>query len=379
MSRLLCVSVVASLLVACGPTAPLEPIVSDPLTPTSGEDGEDPTLPELRRLGSLAPGEYLFSRDALGAGDEPLSPATLVQVQADAFVVSVEGGPHREISQRDGWPMACLRAPLDLREGALRVQLESGAPVLVLGSSSSGARVGVALDLERSKVVHPTVIATDACPSPEVAEASSRIAAVPDGDVACVFADQESLDEASGMPVPSGAPVSVTATDGDWSSVRIEVPGGHVDGWMSSSLVESGAASSEVDWTHAALSHGRCVFPARADADARTEAIAESERNAEPTIPPIEIERVVRNGELQIRACYEARLGDVPDLRVQLDVLMLVDPDGHVDQAQITRGANIDAGLSSCVLERVRRWRFPPPRTGSVQVRHTFDLRPPTP
>lgn len=333
-------------------------------------------LPDLPRLADLAPGPYLFPRDALGAGESYFATADLVRVDADAFIVSVNGGPHQRVSRDAAWPMACLREPLEITEGDLAMQLEAGAPVFVLASSRDGARVSIGLSTERSRVVPRDVIGLDGCTRTVSMESESHVGAAGEGNAACVFADQETLDASAGLPVPSGAPVRVVEEDGEWARVEVGARGGTLSGWMSSALVASGASSDTADWLHAALGESVCEFPGRVDPRTSRDFEEESGSPAS-TISPADIERVVRNGTSQIWACYEARLNEVPDLRVQLDVLVMVDGDGQVQRASITRGASADEALSRCVIERVSRWRFPAPGTGGVQVRRTFDLHPP--
>lgn len=346
---------------------------------TSGDelDARERRLPELRRLGDVAPGRYLFPRDVLGTGESYFATAELVRVDGDELVISVEGGPHRTVSRSEAWPMACLREPMEFAEGALTMQLGAGAPVFVLASSPDAARVSVSLATELSRVVPRDAITLEGCVREPSMRSASVIGTVADGDAACLFSDQETLDEGAGLAVPSGAPVRVVEEDGEWARVEVGARGGTLRGWMSAALVARGASTSTIDWLRVALNNMVCVFPGRVDPRS-TDAFREDEAsNQVPTIPPMEIERVVRNGATQIQACYEARLSDVPDLRVQLEVLMLVDADGQVQRASITRGASADEGLSSCVIERIRRWRFPAPRIGSVEVRRTFDLHPP--
>ncbi|MGE0786188.1 MAG: TonB family protein [Sandaracinaceae bacterium] len=367
----------ACALAACGPSTPRERIVSDPLDPTDGEEG-DVILPELRQMGQLAPGRYLFRASAVGADGHGLVPVQLISNDPDFFVVSVDGGPHRQVAHEAGWPMACLRSALDIEEAALRLHLDVGAPVLVLASSRGGARISIGLDMEHSRVVHPTSIDTESCDEPAPATQAGRIASVAAGDRACLFADQETLDESVGLAVESGLPARVREEDGEWVNVRVEVPGGYAAGWMSAEAFERGSPSVPESWDLAAIGGGRCLFPGRSNAEAHTDALElHEDPNAPPMIPPEAIERVLRQGETQIRTCYEARLNEVPDLSLTMEILILVDPDGHVDRAEVTRGRTADDALTRCALDVARRWRFLPPRTGAVTLRRSFELRPP--
>ncbi len=344
---------------------------------TSGDEVAEPShpLPELRRVGDLAPGPYLFARDALGSGESYLATADLVQVDADAFVISVADGPHRRVPRTEGWPMACLQQPFEMSEAAFSAHLNAGAPVFVLASSREAARVSIGLDSARSRVVPRDAIGLDGCVQAADMATERHVGSAGEGNAACIFADEETLDGSAGLPVPENAPVRVVEEDGEWSRVEVGALGGTVSGWMSSALVAQGASPSAADWVAVAVGSPICDFPGRVD-PRHTADYQEDPEAPIPTIPPEQIERVVREGTPQIWACYEARLAEVPDLRVQLEVLMLVDGDGQVQRASITRGARADEGLSECVIARISRWRFPSPRYGGVQVRRTFDLHP---
>lgn len=370
--------VLAWLLLGCGPESEPEPIVSDPLDPSTGGDQGDVVLPALRRLGRIAAGTYLFSARALGEDAGGLRQAELIEVGPDSFTISVDGGPHRELSRREVWPMACLRAPVDFEEAALRVHLDEGAPVYVLASSSGGARVSVAMHMEHSEVVHPTAITTDECPIPAPAEADGRVAEVAEGDAACLFPDMETFDEAVGLPVPAGAPATLRRRDGEWAETRVMLRGGWAQGWASGEVIEPEATAGDPAWDAAAIGGGRCLFPGRSEREANVDPVPlEEDPAARPMIPPENIERVFARGTPQIRTCYDTRLNEVPDLAVDLEVVILVDPDGRVDRVQITRGAGADEPFDRCVREVIGRWRFYPPRVGAVTLRRSWDLRPP--
>ncbi len=332
-------------------------------------------LPALEHLGDIAPGDYLFPRAALGSSGEGAMEAELVRVEPDAFVVSIEGGPHRRVPRAEAWPMACMAAPLEHAEGAFTMRMREGAPVFVLASSREAARVSVGLSTAQSRVVRRDAISLEGCVDEEP-EGEASVARTEEGDAACLFADQETLDPGAGLPIPAGAPVRVVEEDEDWARVEVGANGGSLRGWMSASLVAR-EPPSRADWIGAALGSGTCVFPGRVDPRTTTDIGGEPDDLTAPPIPEIEIERVFRNGASQLWACYDARRSEVPDLTVTMEVLLLVDVDGHVSDASVTRGASADAALTRCVLERVRRFRFPPPRTATMNVRRTFQFHPP--
>lgn len=273
--------------------------------------------------------------------------------------------------------MACMASPLEHAEGALSVRLGAGAPVFVLASTRDAARVSVGLSSAQSRVVRREAITLEGCLTEDDEEGEASVASAPEGDAACLFPDQESLDGSGGLPVPLGAPVRVVEEDGEWARVEVGARGGSLRGWMSANLVASDAPIA-ADWIGVALRTPLCMFPGRPEPRRPTIVLEEDpEEPPAPAIPAIEIERVFRMAMPGIQACYAARLNEVPDLRVTLEVLLLVDVDGRVSDATLTRGANADAALTRCILERMRRLRFPPPRTGTMNVRRTFQLTPP--
>lgn len=360
----------SALALACGPAATAAP--EDDEGGSGGEVSER-RLPDLPRRGDIAPGAYLLPGRAIGAS-EPLAMVTLIRVEPDAFVISVDGSPHRSVDRSAAWPMACASRALEVREGELTMAIEEGAPVFVLASSREAARVSLGLSTEHSRVVPRDALSLEGCGSVAAPEGSSSVARPGDADAACVFPDQETLDEGAGLPVAHGAPVEVLEEDGGWSLVEVRAPRARVRGWIASELVAEEPASG-ADWVAAALGSDRCVFPGRGEARASNPWLErEEEGDPLPSIPQAEIDRVVASGMPQIRACYEARLSEVPELRATLEARIVVDPDGQVRDAAITRGASIDEALSRCVVERIRRWRFPAPRHGELQLRRTFQL-----
>jgi TonB family protein len=363
--------VLSALALSCGPAVTSTP--DDVDERGSSDEVSERRLPELPRLGDSAPGAYLLPGAAVGSRDA-LAMVTLIRVEPDAFVISVDGSPHRSVDRTAAWPMACAARSIELAEGELRMELEEGAPLFVLASSPEAARVSLGLTTEHSRVVPREAISLEGCEGAEGPGGESSIAVATRGDSACVFPVHETLDEGAGLPVPPGAAARVVEEDGGWSLVEIAAPRARVRGWIASELVSDEPASS-ADWIAAALGSDRCAFPGRGEARASNPWLeGEEEGDPVPSIPESEIDRVIASGMSQIRACYEARLAEVPDLRATLEVRMVVDPDGQVREAAITRGASVDAALSRCVIERVRRWRFPAPRHGEVQLRRTFEL-----
>lgn len=365
-------SLVLASLALAGCPEPSSPTDSDA---TSGDEGVERALPELRRVGELAPGPYLFADPSLGDG---LTEARLVRVELDDFVVRVDEGAEQALARERAWPVMCLREPLEIREGDLRIELEAGAPVFAIASSGDAVRVGLQPRGEQSKVVWRDAVGVEGCVTETAPGEGGWIGSVEPGDAVCVFADQETLDGWAGVAVPAHASVRILEEDGEWALVEVRAPAGVVRGWMQADRVHTGDPPAPAPWTDAAAQAGRCVFPGRVDG-----AIGEAHRELEPedrptpTIPPHEIERVVRANQNQVYECYETRRRDAPDLSLRLEVVIVVDPDGHVQDVGLPSGGRADAALTQCVVDRIMRWRFPAPRSGSVQIRRAWELRPP--
>src|SRR5690606_38088784 len=129
------------------------------------------------------------------------------------------------------------------------------------------ARVSIALHSEHSIVIRRDRLRTDECDPPAPRFGEGHVAdALAEGNVPCVFPDQETLDEGAGLPVPSGALATLEEDGDEWARVRVSLRGGALEGWMGRELFVTTARETEPDWTGAVLSGARCVFPGRPEA-----------------------------------------------------------------------------------------------------------------
>ncbi|MGE0787275.1 MAG: TonB family protein [Sandaracinaceae bacterium] len=90
--------------------------------------------------------------------------------------------------------------------------------------------------------------------------------------------------------------------------------------------------------------------------------------------PPDQIQRVVMRNRMQIRYCYENELQRRPGLRGRVEVSWRILPSGEVGDARIAASTMGSAAVEGCIVRQIRRWRFPPPREGQVEVRYPFLL-----
>ena len=89
------------------------------------------------------------------------------------------------------------------------------------------------------------------------------------------------------------------------------------------------------------------------------------------------IQRVVREHRREIRSCYESVLQRNPDLEGRVTINWVISPDGAVAAAQVGNTTLNSEEVESCVVRRVRQWRFPEPRGGgTVRVNFPFDFAP---
>jgi len=87
------------------------------------------------------------------------------------------------------------------------------------------------------------------------------------------------------------------------------------------------------------------------------------------------IQRVVRRHNRQLRACYETRLAEHPELTGRVTVRWTIAISGEVTQAEVVSSTLNDDEAERCVVCRVQRMRFPEPRTGGeVVVTYPFDF-----
>ena len=76
--------------------------------------------------------------------------------------------------------------------------------------------------------------------------------------------------------------------------------------------------------------------------------------------------KVVRRHQSEIKFCYESALATHPQLGGKITVAWTIDPSGAVSEANVAESGIDNANVEACVLQRVRRWRFPEPAGGGV-------------
>lgn len=93
-------------------------------------------------------------------------------------------------------------------------------------------------------------------------------------------------------------------------------------------------------------------------------------------VPASSIHRILRNAGDALRFCYERALAQRPQLSGRIVLAFVLGPDGSVRTAAIQSGgvrdeAGVDRDVSLCLLQVVRRLRFPSPEGGRlVNIRY---------
>lgn len=100
-----------------------------------------------------------------------------------------------------------------------------------------------------------------------------------------------------------------------------------------------------------------------------------SEAWIEGGLDPNEIAAVIKRHESQVRACYERGLQKSPRLAGRLSLRFLIGPQGRVTTAKVSQSSLGNAGVESCIQNRLMSWKFPKPEGGvTVKVAFPFVL-----
>jgi TonB family protein len=78
------------------------------------------------------------------------------------------------------------------------------------------------------------------------------------------------------------------------------------------------------------------------------------------------IAKIIRQHQNEIKYCYESELNKNPSLAGKVAVAFTIDPTGAVADASVTESTLGNSTAESCMLSRIRRWKFPEPKGGGV-------------
>ncbi len=83
------------------------------------------------------------------------------------------------------------------------------------------------------------------------------------------------------------------------------------------------------------------------------------------------IMKVIKRHQNEIKFCYEQELQKNPALAGKVAVAWTIDPTGGVSEANVSESSVGNANVEGCIVQRIRRWKFPEPAGGGV-VNVTF-------
>jgi len=89
-------------------------------------------------------------------------------------------------------------------------------------------------------------------------------------------------------------------------------------------------------------------------------------------LSPEQIMRVVRRNQAAVRYCYENELQRQPNLRGRIEIRWRITRSGSVSSASRASSTMSNARVEGCIVRQVRRWRFPQPDGGEVDVNFPF-------
>jgi TonB family protein len=75
-----------------------------------------------------------------------------------------------------------------------------------------------------------------------------------------------------------------------------------------------------------------------------------------------------------IKSCYEAALKVNASLKGKVTIKFTIGPAGRITDISVTDNSTGDAGIGSCIVDKVRGWKFDPPEGGSVTFSYPFLL-----
>lgn len=93
-------------------------------------------------------------------------------------------------------------------------------------------------------------------------------------------------------------------------------------------------------------------------------------------LDPNAVSSVVRQNQLAIKACYEGELKRNPSLKGRIEVMILIDSLGRVAKVEVASNTMGNREVADCMQSRIRRWRFPKPKGGDVEVKYPFIFSP---
>jgi len=87
------------------------------------------------------------------------------------------------------------------------------------------------------------------------------------------------------------------------------------------------------------------------------------------------VQSVFRRRMSAIRICYEKALKVNPDVQGKITIRFTIGRAGTITDIKVTGNSTGDKSIGSCIIQKVRRWRFSPPDEGEVTFSYPFLLQ----
>ncbi|GAB4291420.1 MAG: hypothetical protein Kow0090_04920 [Myxococcota bacterium] len=94
------------------------------------------------------------------------------------------------------------------------------------------------------------------------------------------------------------------------------------------------------------------------------------------SLSPQQIARVVKSRLSAVQNCYETALKRNPKLQGKIVIAFTIAKDGRVKGADVESSTISDPSVASCIISRLRHWRFPAPDGGEVTASYPFIFSP---
>lgn len=88
-----------------------------------------------------------------------------------------------------------------------------------------------------------------------------------------------------------------------------------------------------------------------------------------------QINRVVKANSAAIKYCFESALQQRPNLQGAVHAQWRIDRKGLVTVTKLAKSSLNDAKVEGCILRQIKRWKFPEPDGGEVDVVYPFLFR----
>lgn len=109
---------------------------------------------------------------------------------------------------------------------------------------------------------------------------------------------------------------------------------------------------------------------------AKVAAVKTEAPEVDGSLDSAQIASVVRRRIKSLQDCYERELKRDGSLSGKIEVEFTIGESGRVDEARVSNNEMGSKAVGSCLVSRVRRWKFPTPDGGSVTVNFPFIFTP---